>query len=552
MNRRDFCSVMSGAVVGPGVLNAVGALTGSNKASENSRSRPNLIFLMTDQQRWDALGCSNPLVHTPNLDRLAKRGIHFRQAVCNVPMCMPSRYSMMLGLYPFQTGIRCNAQMIPNDESLPAPPFPEILRQSGYQTAGFGKTHWYDAGCMNAVKEGEFRPSRRGFEVRACEHGGVHREPGSVYYGEDDPDGCRAANQEMNNVKESYPKAAQFGGTEGPWSFIGWESDVAPEHHPGGWSTNQCLEFLETGRDPSRPLFLFLSLDEPHVPIRPPKKYMAYYRLDDIPDLPLPPWGTKDQEPNGHVGPDAETSFRKAVYDATYPVWKNLSRDERRKVTMRYWAFCSFVDDQFGRVLKSLEQKGVLDHSLILFCSDHGEMLGERLYRTGKYNLYDGSVRVPLILSGSVVPENRRGEISDAPASLIDVLPTLLDGAGVEPPVVYPGIRLLDEHHENAGVYAEYHGAGCEKPERAPALMWRTKKWKLILYAPVELRSRSAALKRLEGELYNLELDPHEFNNLFDKQSVQDIQQKMTQELLGHVAMSSSLFPRPGAAMTFV
>lgn len=546
MNRRAFCSVIGGAAVAPGLLNAVGA------SSKGSQKRPNVIFLMTDQQRWDALGCSNPLVHTPNLDRLAERGIHFRQAVCNVPMCMPSRYSMMLGLYPFQTGVRCNAQMIPNDESLPVPPLPEILRKAGYQTAGFGKTHWYDAGCMNAVKEGEFRPTTRGFEVRSCEHGGVHREPGSVYYGEDDPDGCRAANQEMNRIKESYPQAAQFGGTEGPWSFIGWESDVAPEHHPGGWSANQCLEFLETGRDASRPLFLYLSLDEPHVPIRPPKQYLEHYDIGKIPDLPNPPWKTKAREPDSHVGPKAETSFRKAVYDATYPVWENLSLEERREVTMRYWAFCSFVDDQFGRVLQSLERKGILDNSLIVFCADHGEMLGERLYRTGKYNLYDSSVRVPLILSGSVVPANRRGEISDMTASLVDVLPTLLAGAGVEPPIIYPGINLLDEDQKNVGSYAEYHGAGCEKPERAPALMWRTEEWKLILYAPTELRVRSAALRRISGELYNLNKDPHEFNNLFNNSPVQDVQRKMTQELLYHAAMTNSLFPRRGAAMTFV
>ena len=546
MKRRDFCSVMGGVAVTPGILNAVGT------AAKGSQKRSNVIFLMADQQRWNALGCSNPLVHTPNLSQLAKNGIHFRQAVCNVPMCMPSRYSMMLGLYPFHTGVRCNAQMIPNDDALPATPLPEIFRQAGYQTAGFGKTHWYDSGCMDAVKAGEFRPTTRGFEIRACEHGGVQREPGSVYYGEDDPVGCRAANQEMSRVKESYPKAAQFGGTEGPWSFIGWESDVAPEHHPGGWSANQCLEFLETGRDVSRPLFLYLSMDEPHVPIRPPKKYLEYYNIRDTPDLPLPPWKTKDREPNGHVGPDAETGFRKAVYDATYPVWKNLSRDEQRMVTMRYWAFCSFVDDQFGRVLQSLEQKGILDNSLIVFCADHGEMLGERLYRTGKYNLYDSSVRVPLILSGSVVPESRRGEISDVPVSLVDVLPTLLGGTGVEPPIVYPGINLLDEEQKNAGSYAEYHGAGCEKPERAPALMWRTEEWKLILYAPTVLRARSAALNQLAGELYDLKQDPHEFNNRFDDAQVRDIQQKMTQELLYHVAMMNSLFPRPGAAMTFV
>lgn len=542
ISRRNFCSLLGTAAAGSVVLKTAGASPTSGK--EEGRST-NVIFLMTDQQRWDALGCNNPLVHTPNLDRLAKRGVNFRQAVCNVPMCMPSRYSMMLGLYPSQTGVRCNAQMIPNDESLPALPLPEIFRQAGYQTAGFGKTHWYEALGKERMQAVDFRPTLRGFEVRACEHDGVHREPGSLSYSESDPNGALAMYEELSANKNKYPSNVQFGGVDGPWSFLGWPSHVPAEHHSGAWLTAQCLDFIEHKRDSSRPLFLYLSLDEPHAPIRPPEKYLAYYKLEDIPEMPEPPWKIKEQEPDGHVGPDAEVSCRKDIYNATYPVWKNLTHEERRKVTLQYWAYCSFVDDLFGQVLQSLEGKGILDNSLIVFCSDHGDTLGERLFRTSKYNLYDAAVRVPLIFSGSVIPESRRGEVLDSPASLVDMIPTLLSNAGVKEPMMYPGINLLDDKKVgNLGSYAEYHGAGCEGIERAPAVMWRTKEWKLILYSPVPLRARSEALLALRGELYHLKSDPDEFVNLFDRDEVKDVQMRMTKEMLYHVAMTGSMFPR--------
>ena len=115
-----------------------------------TESAPNIIFLMTDQQRWDALGCVDSVVQTPNLDRLADAGIRFNQAVCNNPMCVPSRYSMMTGLYSSQSGLRHNTQMCPTDADLPIPVLPELLHDLGYQTAGFGKTHWYIGSHISA------------------------------------------------------------------------------------------------------------------------------------------------------------------------------------------------------------------------------------------------------------------------------------------------------------------------------------------------------------------------------------------------------------------
>jgi arylsulfatase A-like enzyme len=154
----------------------------------NAQKRPNILFLMTDQHRWDALGCVNPVVKTPNLDALAARGIRFTQSICNAPLCIPSRYSMMLGLYPSQCGVRHNTQMCPMEKDLPLPVLPQRLHDMGYQTAGFGKTHWYPGS--------EFTPdipvqtSTRGFEVRAqtCPDDPKVTEPGAKRMVQDMPE----------------------------------------------------------------------------------------------------------------------------------------------------------------------------------------------------------------------------------------------------------------------------------------------------------------------------------------------------------------------------
>jgi arylsulfatase len=153
------------------------------------KSKPNIIFLMTDQQRWDAIGINNTHIKTPNLDRLARQGILFNQATCQAPMCVPSRNSMMFGLYPSQLGIRSNGSRAFNDADIPCDPLPEKLRKTGYQTAGFGKTHWGRAGQPIGT---------RGFETRVVGAREVGAEMGAVHYQDDEnPLGLAAYRKEV-------------------------------------------------------------------------------------------------------------------------------------------------------------------------------------------------------------------------------------------------------------------------------------------------------------------------------------------------------------------
>jgi len=195
LTRREF--LRSTAVFSSVAVCASGLSIGTEVVKRTDGKRPNIIFLMSDQQRWDCVGKINPMVKTSALDRIADNGVLFEQAVCQGPMCVPSRYSMMLGLYPSQVGVLKNSMSL-TDDKLPCETLPEILRKAGYQTAGFGKTHWRAKGC-----------STRGFEVRFI---GQPRssslyEEGAVMMSDVNPDGLgpiHAGNPALRSWRREY------------------------------------------------------------------------------------------------------------------------------------------------------------------------------------------------------------------------------------------------------------------------------------------------------------------------------------------------------------
>ncbi|HOX06097.1 MAG TPA: sulfatase-like hydrolase/transferase [Planctomycetota bacterium] len=476
--------------------------------------RPNILFLMTDQQRHDALGSANPVYRTPALDRLAARGVRFSQAVCNVPMCVPSRYSMMTGLYGFQCGVKHNAQMVTRDPEMPVPTLAERLRAAGYQTAGFGKTHWYigEAVMPGVPVEG----SRRGFEVRALRgsKGPNNDEAGGLYMADDRPDWHGPVAKEQ---------AGGGPGGESVPGYVGATSAIPGERQAEGWLTDKALDFLERGRDPARPFFMYLSLDYPHVPLFVPPGFEELYDLADFPDNPPP-----EPVPGGHV---AGHRFEE--------IWPAMSPDERRRSRLRYAALCSYTDSLFGRVLDRLEALGELENTFVLFTSDHGDMLGDR-GRVTKYSLYEGSVRVPLIVAGPGVASP--GMVDERPAELVDVVPTLLDAAGLEIPDALPGLSLLSDA-VRPGSFAEMHGRGYEEYQRAPAVMYRTAEWKLILHLPGRLGEALPAAGRISGELYRLADDPLELNNCYADAACAQVRERLTAQALMHLMCSVGRFP---------
>lgn len=499
LTRRQFLRY---AAVSSGPLALAAGLSRAGKSDGPPRGRrPNIVFLMSDQQRWDCIGRINPNVKTPALDKIADEGIAFDQAVCQGPMCVPSRYSMMLGLYPSQVGVLANRMQL-DDDQLPGAPLPEILRQAGYQTAGFGKTHWGAKGC-----------STRGFEARFIGQPRNSRlyERGAVMMSDTNQAGLDRYMAETRGYG---------GGEENIAGYIGCTSKVPERDHRDGWVFEQCMSFIANGIDAQKPLFLYLSFLKPHAGHNVPPGYEELYNIDEIP---VPEQPARDKvEPCHASGLNRETMYRE--------FWSKAGKRQWQQMILRYRANCSWIGSMFGRVMEKLKAKGVLDNALIVYVSDHGEMLGERFYRFNKYCLFDSSVRVPMIVAGTAVPAAARGTMDHRPAELLDILPTILKVAGLQSDPRKPGRDLLGPSVKSAA-FCEFHG----RPKN-PAYMWRNKHYKLIL-----CMDKSATTDRfhpgavVSGELYDLNEDPREWNNVYHDEKHAGVRRKMSDELINHL-----------------
>jgi arylsulfatase A-like enzyme len=418
----------------------------------------------------------------------------------------------MTGLYGSQLGVKHNTQMLPGD--MPVPALAEYLREAGYQTAGIGKTHWYIGSRI--MPDVPIQGSKRGFEIRALARKSEpgNYEPDSLFMADDQPEWFAA--------KAAEQQKAGPGGESIP-GYVGETSAIPGGQHLEGWLTTQALGFLDRQRDPERPFFLYFSLDDPHPGFHVPPGYEDRYDINDFKDNPPP-----EAMLEGHPA-SAKLADR----------WPGMTPEERRRSHLRYAALCTYVDDCFGRVLDKLEAMGELDNTFILFTSDHGDMMGDR-GRVSKYCLYEGSVRVPFIMAGPAV--DREGAVDSRHVELVDVLPTMLDAAGLDIPEFLPGVSLLSDF-KRMGSFAEMHGRGYEEYQQAPAVMFRTGEWKIILSLPAELGTSHLNYESIRGELFNLKDDPVELVNRYDDPDCLAVRDKLTREALMHIMSCLGRYP---------
>lgn len=488
--------------------------------------RPNILLLTTDQQRWDSWGLMNPEVGTPHLDRVFARGLRFRNAVCQAPMCIPSRYSYMSGLYPWQMGSRMNAQTWQDPGRMPVKVLAQHLRDAGYHTIGCGKTHYTmppneERGVPPAT------PDNRGFERRATSGPPGHPEAGKEarFWAVEDPE----ASQRFREIEREGSAPFPAGG-EGLFGYRGSHWPFGLDRTREGFATQCALDFLEEARTNGKPWFLNLSFDLPHAPFCAVAEFEEWYAGQPltIPDSPPPGlyehWGIFENTRN------------------FLDYWDGLDAEAKRGVIRKYYALCSMVDALFGKVVDWLENSGQLENTWIIFISDHGESLGDR-GRFSKYSLYESSVRVPLAISGPGIDPDSFGEAS-APVELVDLVPTLLKLAGVPVPAYLPGRDLLSGPRRS-GAFAEMHGSGAEDLQAAPIYMWRTHGWKLILRLPGALRDAIGENGGWEGELYDLRADPMELDNRYADPVCRDRRERMTLDLLQEIALANARYPFP-------
>ena len=420
--------------------------------------KPNIVLLFVDQMRGDAMGCvGNPHIRTPNLDRLAASGVCFTQASTHVPVCIAARYGWMTGRRCAQTGRHANNDVYPepNQDTIMM-----LLGQNGYVTHAVGKMH--------------HRPPRR--------HYGFHK----VEFMEEIPPYRHDDDYAMYLKDVGYGHVRQIHGVRNLLYTQPQTSPVPEEHVGSTWVADRSVEFIRDSDE--RPFFLYSSWIAPHPPFNVPESFMDMYDEDA---LPLPTnWDRPEQE--------LPVILRMLRH---YADFDNATPQRMRRIKALYYAQISLIDKGVGRILDALEETGKLDNTLILFASDHGEMLGDQR-ACQKSNPYDSCARIPLLLSHPGHTE--AGRASDELVNLLDIFPTFAQAAEIQHPVLQelPGQSLLSQPGG---------GLAQDRAEIATELGVGRSRW--LSLRRHDLKYNYYLTDGFE-ELYDLQADPTEGRNL--------------------------------------
>ena len=359
--------------------------------------RPNFLVIMTDQQRGDCLSSAgHPVLMTPNMDAIGGAGVRFSRAYATCPVCVPARRSFLSGQFPSTHGVLTNA-----NSEWDGPSLPGVLRDAGYQT------EWVGRGMHQAP------PLKRyGFEHMVFKDHRVR----------DDYD-------EFLNRREPEGSGGYYGTgvMHNDWTARSWHLDEA--YHSTNWSVNEAWKFLQK-RDPSCPFFLVTSILAPHPPLVPPAFYMDRYLRQELPDPVIGDWAEPPK--SGGVGDDVSAAH------------VNLTGEALKSARAGYYGLINHVDDQIRRLLNGVDgvQGMTGRNTVVIFFSDHGEMLGDH-YRWRKSLPYEGSAHIPFLISAPERFELDRGSVKDTPVCIEDLMPTVLEMAGVDVPDGVDGQSLL-------------------------------------------------------------------------------------------------------------
>ncbi|MDP0495665.1 MAG: sulfatase-like hydrolase/transferase [Verrucomicrobiota bacterium JB024] len=461
---------------------------------------PNILILMTDQQRWDSLGIYGaPEANTPNLDRLAKQGARFTRCYCNNPICTPSRASLLTGGELPDHGVMRLEDVLDDSKMM----FPELLRHQGYRTALFGKQH-----VSSRMVEHHRRHPLDGFEIYDwCHEPAIHTDsPYNAY-----------ARWLQKKAPAFLAELGQRGRGVGHFPSA---------HHATRWTAEATMDFLKDQAGQPRPFFCMASVFDPHDPYDDyPLEYAERIPHDRIRE-PVPASGD-DKMPAGIILEREWCYMKKKAKDA-----KSI-----RQARLGYHASIAFIDEQFGRILDCLETTGQADNTIVIFTSDHGDMLGDHgLMAKGAF-FYEPCTHVPLLMRWPA--KIAAGTELDGLVQLNDIAATLTEAAQVPASVreqympsslsLLPYVTVPDAGpvrdtaicaYRHTGYGSGPDGVGTYIP--VSATMLRQGDYKLCLYHDDGTGEIAA-----EGQLFDLAEDPEERNDLWESPAHLAIKQGM-------------------------
>jgi len=431
--------------------------------------RPNVLLICSDQWPGSLLGCAgHPAVKTPTLDQLAQNGVYFPNAYSECPVCVPARRSLMTGLPPHEHGMLENSQ-----KAMPeVPTVAQSFRNAGYHAVAVGKLHVQPQRQHLGFDEVILDEEGRG-------QGGVRQDDYELFLGDHGHAGERFAGGMCNNEYMWRP----------------WHLDE--RLHVTNWAARQMARQI-VRRDPLRPFFGYLSFSHPHPPLAPLQAYLDMYQYLEPPDPFAGEWASSDD--------DLAVPIQREIM--AMRTSRVVPTKEIRDIRRAFYALCTHIDHQLRIVLGTLGQEGLLENTIICFTADHGDMLGNhRLW--GKCLMYEDSSRVPMLLVGTdaqkfdgTVGYHRQDERL---VGLRDVMPTLLDLAGIETPDHCKGRSMVSEVRQDHlfGVFGSIEDAETGNPTR----MIRDDQFKLIYY-PVGNCLQLFDMHNDRQEIHDLASDP--------------------------------------------
>lgn len=494
---------------------------------------PNILLVTSDQQHFSTLGVTNPRIKTPALDRLCSEGTRFSRAYCPNPVCTPSRSSIITGMYPSQHGAWTIGVKLPED----VPTVGAQLSQAGYKTSLVGKAHFQPLASKPGSESLECLPTLRDLDFWRDFHG--------PWYGFDHIELARnhadeyivgqhyalwLEKQGLTNWAEYFqplpgeeasplaPKRVP--GTTGYERERTWKLPEALHYTP--WTAERAIAQIEEAALEDKPFFTWASFHDPHPPYVVPEPWASLYDPDEMEPGSLVP-GEHDKNPAHFQKTQQERpdfSDWHTPY-AAHGAHSHLHNEaELRKDVALYYGMVSFMDYHIGRILDKLDALGVAEDTLVVFTTDHGHFIGQHgLTAKGPFH-YEDLIRLPFIVRWpGRVPA---GVVNPALQSLIDLAPSFLSAAGLPVPGFMQGLdQVLAWRGEANGARTHIICENRHNPVRPHLRTLVGERYKLTVYREGD-----------DGELFDLETDPGELNNLWYDKEVQALKGKLLLEFL--------------------